>query len=549
MKLHSRKMRLALLVAGVTAAVAVVAAPPSPNAAPVVHTASGQVRGFVDAGTLAFLGIPYGASTGGANRFLPPQKPASWSKVRDATEFGPRCPQKTTDLGGEMQKAVNLTKTSPMSEDCLSLNVWTPSLAKTKRPVMVWLHGGGFSEGSSRELFYRGANLSRENDLIVVSINHRLNGFGFLDLSSVLGPKYAESANNSFLDIVAALRWVHDNIAQFGGDPGNVTIFGQSGGGAKVLTLYGMPAAQGLFHKGIAMSGGGRLRSQSDAKVATDAVLAEFPGTREQQAKALLGASTDQLLDVLVRAKYPQPAGPANSSSRVVGYAAMSSMFGPVIDGKVMPTPIWETDAPAISDNIPLMIGTTSDEMTSMLMMDPTWPGLDDATLKAKVEGMLGAERGDKVLAFYRAKYPSYQPMHILSAIMSDSFFTKSAIHNAELKAARHTAPVYLYKTVWNTPALGGKLKAAHGIDTPLFFDNIDVARGFVGPGEEPVVLDKALSGIIAAFARTGVPDVPGQPHWPAFDPETRETMLFSVPLKVVRDPDSDSRMLWAQTR
>jgi para-nitrobenzyl esterase len=269
--------------------------------------------------------------------------------------------------------------------------------------------------------------------------------------------------------------------------------------------------------------------------------LAVFPGaTREDQAKALMAASTQQVLDAFINAKYPRGGG-------MTGYSAMSAMYGPVLDGKVMPAQIWETDAPAISAALPLMIGTTADEMTSMLMMDPGWPGMDDAALKSRIEATFGAERGDKVLALYRAKFPSYKPMHIYSAIMSDSFFTKGAIRNAELKAAQHSGPAYLYKTTWTSPVLGGKLRAAHGIDTPFFMDNIDVARGFVGPGEEPVAMGKAMSGIIAAFARTGVPDVPGQPHWPAFDPQTRQTMLFALPLHVVRDPDADTRMLWAQ--
>jgi para-nitrobenzyl esterase len=243
-----------------------------PSSGPVVETTAGKVSGLANGPLRIFKGIPYGAPTGGANRIMPPQKPQPWGGMREATQIGPRCPQPPTP-GLMPEEAVDLDK-GPMSEDCLYLNVWTTSLEPAaKRPVMVWLHGGGYTVGSGGSVRYDGSNLARKRDVVAVTVNHRLNAFGFLDLSSIRGAKFADAGNVEMLDIVAALEWVRDNIANFGGDPGNVTVFGESGGGGKVSTLMAMPAAKGLFHRAIAQSGVALRGITADAAAATARAL------------------------------------------------------------------------------------------------------------------------------------------------------------------------------------------------------------------------------------------------------------------------------------
>ncbi|KJS08794.1 MAG: hypothetical protein VR73_04380 [Gammaproteobacteria bacterium BRH_c0] len=485
------------------------------------------MRGHADAGTIAFLGVPYGADTGGEKRFLPPSSPAPWSEVLEASEFGPRCPQNPLTMAGDTAKVLKLLDT-PTSENCLTLNLWTPDQTGDQKPVMVWLHGGGFSTGTANEEYYHGANLARDNDVVVVTVNHRLNMFGFLDLSDVLGEQYAASGNAGIADLVLALEWVRDNAARFGGDPGNVTLFGQSGGSSKVATLMGVPAADGLFHKAIMMSGG--LQVSEPDPAATASVLAALGKTPEEQQANLLGYSSAELLAALAQG---------------AGGSAMANPFKPVVDGVLITEPLYASAAPAQSADIPLMLGTTADEATIFTAADPAWVTMDDTALEARIVGMFGAEAGASILAHYRATYPDLKPMHLLSAVMTDTMFTRRALRHADMKVAQQAAPVYVYKLTWQTPVVEGRLRSPHGLDMPLFFNTVETARELLGPGDEPVVMGRAMSRAIAAFARTGKPDTDEHPPWPAYDTSARQTFMFDIPLRIVSDPDAETRRFW----
>jgi para-nitrobenzyl esterase len=522
---------------------------PKDLAAPVAETAAGRVRGSVDAGVASFLGIPYGADTGGASRFKAPLKRAAWPGVRDALSFGPRAPQLPSQIKGEIS-TVMFFSGAPVDEDCLVLNLWTPAVDKASRPVMVWLHGGGFSIGTGAETYYHGANLARQNDVVVVTLNHRLNVFGFLDLAGELGPDYAASGNAGMWDILLALEWVRDNIASFGGDAGNVTIFGESGGGAKVGTLLGIPRARGLFHKAIIMSSGITLKPQLQKSPVAEAVLQQFSGTRQEQLAKLRGVSTLELLQTASKARF-KIAGPPSPLDTLFGGEDPSGFatYGPLIDGDLIPAPIFVNDAPEIYADVPMMIGTTADEATTIAVLDPAWPAMDQTTLAKKLSSVFGEALGRRILTVYAEAAPHDDPAHLWSSILSDMIFTTAAIRNSELKAAQRRAPVYMYKLAWGSPVIGGKLRAGHGVDMPLFFDNVETSRPLVGPGDEPVILAKSMSRAIAAFARSGNPDVEGHPHWPKYDAASRQTMIFDTTLRVEGDPGRAKRELWSTMR
>jgi para-nitrobenzyl esterase len=486
----------------------------------IAETSRGRVRGLNNDGIKIFKGIPYGAPTDGPNRFHAAKLAAPWKGIRDALAYGPMCPQ---DIRPPPSFATSWAVEQPMSEDCLCLNIWTPALRDHhKRPVMVWFHGGGFSTGSGGNPVYDGANLARKGDAVVVTLNHRLNIFGHLYLARLGGTEYAESGNLGVLDLVAALRWIHTNIDEFGGDPANVTIFGQSGGGAKVGTLMAMPQTRGLFHRAIVQSGS-QLDGLSPDEATAHALLflkaAEVPSNELSKLQKL---SFEQLLAASRKAMRTPGAQPN---------------FSPVVDGKFLPAGPWTPDGPSCSASVPMMIGSTKTETTASLGAgDPAAFALNDATLHKKLAAWIPAGDVDRVVAGYRALAPEATPSDLFFAITTARCARQQAWLQAERKAAQNAAPVWLYELDWQTPVDGGKWKSPDALDLAFVFDNVAKSESIVGGGEEPRALAEQMSTAWLAFARSGNPNNEALPSWAPFRAPERATMVFNVQSREVDD-------------
>ncbi|MGH7115573.1 MAG: carboxylesterase/lipase family protein [Stellaceae bacterium] len=512
------------------------------GSAPVAETESGKLRGLRDAGICSFKGVPYGASTAGRNRFMPPQPPAAWSGVRDALAYGGRAWQLPNRPARRavLETLLGPPDTMPEGEDCLTLNIWTPGLGDgARRPVMVWLHGGAFAYGSGNRAVTDGANLARRGGVVVVNVNHRLNIFGFLHLADIGGAEWAHSGNAGMLDIVAALRWVQGNIAGFGGDPGKVTIFGESGGGGKVSALLAMPPARGLFQRAVIQSGAAiRVSTRERANALAEAALKEL-GLRAGDCGQLQSLPAERVLAAIAPA------------SRAVGRSRWPLLdrydFGPVVDGADMPRHPAEPEAPAIADDIPLMVGGTREESAFFLADDDAvWNrALTEAELQQRVAVVAGGET-DALLAAYRAALPQASPADRLIAALTGSNFWVRTVLLAERYAARRRAPVYVYSLDWQSPAHAGRMKAHHAMDLPFVFDNPDVPDTTAGaPGARE--LAARISATWIAFARNGSPDNPAIPSWPAYTTDQRATMLLDAECRVAHDPDREARQLWTR--
>jgi para-nitrobenzyl esterase len=488
-----------------------------------VQTTAGKVRGLVRYGVNQFYGVPYGSSTSGANRFMPPVKPASWTGVRDCFQVGERSPQ---DEDGPISEVFSLDRREPMGEDCLKINIFTPALGNGRRPVMVWLHGGGFSGGSGNWLLYDGTNLARKEDVVVVAVNHRLNLFGFLYLAEVGGEKWANSSNVGMLDIVAALGWVKENIAGFGGDPGNVTIFGQSGGGGKVATLMAMPSAKGLFHRAIAQSGSAfRGATRANATKATDEFLLRV-GVKAAQLDELQKMPWQQLHDTFEK----RPG--------IQGLAA-----GPVMDGKSLPRDQWYPDAPEVSATVPLMQGSVETEDAWTEPVPPLDMPEDEMFTRVKRIVRNEDAKAKEMVALYRKTHPGITNTDIWLIMNADNTRRANAQQLAELKVAQGKAADYLYYFTWRSPVHKGQMKSFHTLDIPFAFYNIDIAGSMTGAGNERYALAHKMSAAWAAFARTGNPNHPDLPNWPAFNVKDRPTMIFNNECKVLNDPNREERL------
>jgi para-nitrobenzyl esterase len=487
----------------------------------VVATTNGPVRGYREGGLSIFKGLRFAAPPIGALRFQPPRKPAPWTEAADATQLGAPAiqvgvpPGETT--GGRSAGDPPAPGQPGTDEDCLFINVWTPGLTG-QRPVLVWLHGGGFANGSGGAAMYDGAALARRGDAVTVTVNHRLNVFGYLNLAELGG--HLSSGEAGMLDIVAVLEWVRDNIASFGGDPGNVTIFGESGGGMKVALLLAMPPAKDLFHRAIIQSGPWLKAVSKETATGHARAFLEKLGLEPGQLEKLA---------TLPAAEIQGAAAAAVTGAGIGG-------FSPSIDGVALPSGPFDPAAPAISADVPVLIGTNKDEATLFMFADPRFGDYTEDDLAKRAKQAAG-DKAEALIAAARATFPDYSPSHLASAVQTVTMMWRDSIAMAERKAAHGAAPVYMYLLEWETPRGRGKLRSPHALEIPLVFDNVETARNFVGNGDAPQTLAEQMSEAWLAFARTGDPATPALPAWPPYEPGRRATMVFNLDSRVVDDP------------
>lgn len=501
-------------------------------------TIYGKVKGYQLRGIYYFLGMPYGADTSGANRFMPPQKPAPWNDIFPAVWWGNTAPQNMEKRYANVYASfVDHWNYDDVSEDCLRLNVFTPGINDgKKRPVMVWLHGGGFTNGNGIEQDgYYGENFSRFGDVVFCSVNHRLGPLGFTNLAGVGGEKFAASGNVGMLDLVAALEWVRDNIAGFGGDPGNVTIMGQSGGGAKVTTLTAMPAAKGLFHKAVVLSGAGIRSGDKDYSEKLGAFILKEAGFKPGE------------IEKLQQMPWPEYYKLANDAARKLNEelappAGTRMGFSPVVDGVVLPQHPYFPDAAPSAAEVPMIICSTLNEMspsrTDAALENIT---LDEVKEKVRERAGFGAGFGDKsgeVVDAYAKAFPDMKPVEIWSLVSSNR---QSTVYLADAKS-KQAPPVYLAWFWWQPPLFDNRMRAFHCSDICFWFYNTDLMLTHTGGGARPRKLSTKMAGALLQFMKTGDPNGSDLPQWPKHSAENGETMVFNDISEVKNDPDREAR-------
>lgn len=491
---------------------------------PVAVTGYGPVRGRLQDGIYAFKGIRYGADTA-TTRFAAPAEPAPWTAVQPALEYGASCPQTPTGNPGGLFSSWQPQPAPPMDEDCLFLNVWTPGLDDGgARPVLVWLHGGGFASGNGSSTAYEGTRLAQRGDVVVVTLNHRLNVFGYLALGHY-GAGFADSSVAGVLDMVQALEWVRDNIERFGGDPDTVMIFGESGGGAKVSTLLTTPLAKGLFHRAVVQSGAMLgFPEQTDARAAADQVVAN------------LGLDADSIEQIRTL--------PAETIREALADTGAAS--APSIDGRVLTRHPFEPDAAPAGRDVPLMLGSNRTESSLFLgaanpqTFDLTWEGLQQAMAATYPDRDVAA-----IIAGYRELDPEATPSDVYFEATTDARWLAGHVLQAERKTEQGGAPAYLYLFDWDTPVDGGRWRSPHALEIGFVFDNVANSASMSGIGEEQQRVADVMADTWIAFARTGNPNNPRIPPWPPYDLEDRPVMVFDESPAVVHDARGAQRRLF----
>jgi para-nitrobenzyl esterase len=507
----------------------------------VAETVYGKVRGFQRNRIHIFRGIPYGGDTGGTNRFMPASKPKPWTGVRSALYYGPVSPHGPRAGWANDENAFLFQWNDGIAgEDMLRINVWTPGLNDgRKRTVMFWIHGGGYTSGSGQELMaYEGENLCKRGDVVVVTMNHRLNALGYFNLVEAGGEKYARSANVGMTDLVAALEWIRDNITQFGGNPDSVMIFGQSGGGGKVCTLMAMPAAKGLFHR-AAVQSGSMLGAQSGERSAEFAAAVlkqlEISKSNIDQIQAVPYEKLAEAANTVLRNLRRPASGPALPGPNFRAFSSNPG-WGPSVDGIDIPHSPWGEQAPAESANVPLLVGTVLNEFTTG-MDKPDCFSLTKDELYSRVRAVYGAEKGKKVIDAFQSGHPKANPFQLWS-ILSAHSVRGAAIRQAKMKAVQGGAPAYLYWFQWQTPVLDGRPMAFHCADITFCFDNADVCETMTGGGSAALRLSARMGQAWINFAKTGDPNHGDLPKWKPVSESVAPTMIFDDVCVVVNNGD-----------
>jgi para-nitrobenzyl esterase len=499
---------------------------------PIVETRQGKVEGFEEEGLRIFLGIPFARPPLGRLRFRAPEPPEPWRGMRDATRYGPSAPQAALELE-EFMPGFDV---GPQSEDCLYLNVFTPGPGGALRPVMVWLHGGAYTLGSGSQRMYDFRRLARDGDVVIVTINYRLGALAFLHLAG-LDPALDTTACAGTLDQVAALEWVRDNAESFGGDPGCVTIFGESAGGMSVGTLLGTPSARGLFHRAIPQSGAAHRVNDPEAATRVASAFLEALGVTESELEAVWSAPVDAILKAQQQVEWG------------TGTPSHERPFCPAVEGRALPQPPIDAIRGGLSAAVPVMVGTCRDEEKLFSLWDPASRQLDEAGLVKRIDAVLPGQ-GARLVDAYRgartARDADVSPFEIYSAIETDHIFRIPAVRLAEAQAA-HQPRTFAYIVTWEASAMHGKLGACHGIDLPFVQGAIGSKSAgiFAGSGPEAERLSSEMMGAWLAFARSGDPGHQGMPDWPAYEATRRATMLFGRESRAADAPFDAERRAW----